>query len=94
MYLIGLELMITIPQAYSLKDKRRVVKSIIERAQHRYKMTASQLSDDQVYNQATIGFGIITPHYNQGREKLMRVMEWIEESYDVSIINYEWIESL
>ena len=50
-----LQITLDIPAAYSLKDKRKVVKSLIERTRHRFNVAVAEVGDHELYNRARIG---------------------------------------
>jgi uncharacterized protein YlxP (DUF503 family) len=43
----------------SLKDKRRVVKSIVEKSRHRFNVSVAEVADQDVYQRAVIGVAVI-----------------------------------
>ncbi|MDR3553895.1 MAG: DUF503 domain-containing protein [Syntrophobacteraceae bacterium] len=49
---------------YSLKDKRRIVKSLVEKSRNRFNVSVAEVSDQDVYQQASIGIAVIG---NDGR---------------------------
>ncbi|NLH98386.1 MAG: DUF503 family protein [Chthonomonadales bacterium] len=48
-----------IPQSRSLKDKRHVIKSILEGVRGRYNVSAAELDDLDSHQQATLGFAVV-----------------------------------
>ena len=55
MFVGVLQVTLSIPGAYSLKDKRRVVKSILERLRHKHAVSAAEVTDLDVWNRAGLG---------------------------------------
>lgn len=91
--LVGLILKLHILDAFSLKDKRSSLRSIIERAQSRYKVTASELAQNDQIQYATIGFGLISNDRKVAIRILEKIMDKIEAHYEVEIIDYQWLEA-
>lgn len=49
-----------IPAAHSLKEKRRVLKSIIERVKARYNVSVAEVDKQDVWQAATVGIVMIS----------------------------------
>lgn len=43
----------------SLKDKRRVVKSLVEKSRHRFNVSVAEVADQDVHQRATLGVAVI-----------------------------------
>ncbi|MEM7676092.1 MAG: DUF503 domain-containing protein [Myxococcota bacterium] len=54
-----LQITLDIPSAYSLKEKRKVVKSLIERTRHRFNVAVAEVADNDIYNRARIGMSAV-----------------------------------
>jgi uncharacterized protein YlxP (DUF503 family) len=48
----------------SLKEKRRVVKSLIEKSRHRFNVSVAEVADQDLHQRATIGVAVVG---NDGR---------------------------
>ena len=62
----------------SLKEKRRVVKSIIEKSRHRFNVSVAEVADQDVYQRATVGISVVG---NDGRllnSLLDRIINFME----------------
>jgi len=94
MYLIGLEISFIIEGVYSLKEKRSVVKSMVERTISREKISSSEIGYLDQINRSTVGFGLVTNNYQKGRDRLMRLMDNLEDQYPITITDYTWYEGV
>lgn len=92
MYLMGLEMTIRLFDSYSLKDKRQVVKSIIQKVQNKYHISAAEVDDFECLNQAVLGFGLVTNSRHHGEVVLNDVVSFVEATYPVDISNLDWID--
>jgi hypothetical protein len=73
----------------SLKDKRRVVKSLVEKSRHRFNVSVAEVADMDVYQRATIGVAVIG---NDGRilnSLLDRIVDFMEAQGIADIIDHE-----
>lgn len=63
---------------HSLKDKRRIVKSLVEKSRSRFNVSVAEVSDQDVYRQASIGIAVVG---NDGRvlnSLLDRIIDFME----------------
>jgi uncharacterized protein YlxP (DUF503 family) len=84
-----LRLRLAIYGALSLKDKRRVVKSLIERVRHRFNMSVAEVGSLDHRQQADIGIAMVA---NDGRfveSCLDKVVDYIRNDHGASLIDYE-----
>lgn len=92
MYVHVLVMTFIIDDAYSLKDKRKIVKSIIERAQSRFKVSAAEIDYHEIHNQSQLAFAIVTNNALVARKHLDELFRLIEDFYPITITEYENIE--
>lgn len=92
MVLMGLEVELLLMDSYSLKDKRSVVKSIIDRVHNRYNVSAAEVDENDLLNKGVIGFGIVSNNRQHAQKVLQQVQKEIEDLYPVEIIHTEWME--
>jgi len=86
MHIFCLELHLALP-AHSLKEKRGIVKSILGRARNRFNLGCAEVDRQDNPGVAVLGFVTISPDKALARSVLVRVEEWIYESWpDVEII--------
>lgn len=77
--------------SYSLKDKRSVVKSILQKARQQFNISISEIEDFDLLNKATIGIAIVSNSTQLNQQVFDKVVAFIENNYEVeviSIINY------
>lgn len=65
----------------SLKDKRRVIHSVIERLRSRYSVSAAQVDPNNSWDSATIGISIVSNDVRTVQSLLDRVLEYIETAH-------------
>ena len=85
-----IQIILELPEVTSIKEKRRIVKSLKERLQHRYKISAAEvdLHDSLMFTQ--IGGAIISNSRQFGESVMQKVLTFIEDEsvgrvQDVSI---------
>ena len=64
-----------IPGAESLKDKRAVVNSLLDRVRARWNVSAAQLDDQDIWTRATLGIAVIS----NSSVAAQRVLHWVRD---------------
>jgi uncharacterized protein YlxP (DUF503 family) len=83
-------LTLDIPHSKSLKDKRRVVKSVIARVRNQFNVSIAEIDDNDVWHSAVIGIACVSndPAYAHGL--LEKVVQAIANSrFDANVADYE-----
>lgn len=78
-----------IPDSGSLKDKRRVVKSIKDRVQARFNVGIAEVDRLDDWQRATLGVAAVSNDARLVDETLSKVVNWIEANGDVLVVDYE-----
>ncbi|OJF93830.1 DUF503 domain-containing protein [Alkalibacterium sp. 20] len=92
MVLMGVELTLLIFDAYSLKDKRSVIQSILRRIESRHHLSVAEVDELDMHNKAVIGIGIVGNNRQLCRQRLEAALKEIEENYEVEILEFDWLE--
>jgi uncharacterized protein YlxP (DUF503 family) len=79
-----------IPQNQSLKQKRRVIKSITARLRNLYNISISEVDDQDLWQIATLGISCVSNNSNHIDETLTKVVNYITQNYpELEIIERE-----
>jgi len=70
-----------IPDSGSLKDKRRVVKSIVSRLRNQYNISIAEVDDQDLWQLVTIGVSCVSNHNQHVDEVLTKVTSFIANNY-------------
>jgi len=74
-------LTLAIPAASSLKDKRQVVRKILDRTRARFNVAAAEVADNDVWQRAVLGFAVVGNDRAFARDSLDAVLRSIEALY-------------
>ncbi len=82
-----------VPHAGSLKDKRRVVKSIKDRLAHRYNVSIAEIACLEEWQHAVLGVTMIGNERRHVEQNLAGLSGWVQEMRDIQLIaiNLEWL---
>ena len=78
MTVLSAELTFYIPQAASLKDKRQICRSLIDKTKQRYNASIAEVDTQDVHQRLTIGIAVAsgdTAHAQNSLEEIIRYME-------------------
>ncbi|CCO07518.1 DUF503 domain-containing protein [Desulforamulus hydrothermalis] len=77
--------------AVTLKDKRRVIKSIVERVRSRYNVSIAEVADQDLWQRATLGVAAVSTSTGHVNRMLETVLKSIQANREADLINY-WME--
>jgi uncharacterized protein YlxP (DUF503 family) len=81
MALCYIEIKIDIPFAQNLKDKRRVLTSIISRISKKYNVSISEIDFNDVWKSAKLGMAIVAQNGRIFDPMIDNIIEFVESSY-------------
>lgn len=92
MKLMGIELTLHLYSVHSLKEKRRIVRSILDHTHHRFHISTAEISYLDSLGRSSLGFGLVTNNLQNGEKILQKVINYIDEQSEVEIIDIDWLE--
>ena len=79
-----------LPENSSLKDKRRVLKSITTRIRNRFNVSIAEVDDHDLWQLATLGVCCVGNNSRYISEVLSKVVDFIVDGrFEIEILNYE-----
>ncbi len=70
---------------YSLKEKRMVVKSIIEKTKNKFNVSVSEIEKQEIHKSIVIGFACVTNSTSHAASIIDNVLAFIERNTDAVI---------
>jgi uncharacterized protein len=80
---------ISIPQANSLKDKRRVIKSIKDRLRSGFNVSVAEIGDQDIWRTALLGIAVISEDASYANGVVSRVQDLIGNRTDAIMTHCE-----
>jgi len=81
---------LSVPSAHSLKDKRRVLKSVIARVQNKFNVSIAEVADNDFWQSATLGVVCVANGQERVHRTLSAVANYIDHTrLDASLVDYE-----
>lgn len=83
------QLKLTIYDSNSLKDKRQVIKSIIERISSRFNVSIAEVDLNDKWSVSVIAFACVSNNTKHANQIISSVLNFIDEDSRVEIIDHE-----
>lgn len=86
MILGTLEMHLRIDGSFSLKDKRAVLRSLMDQARRDYRISIAEIADHDLWNVATIGASCVSNDATHAESVLQKVLDRFDTCADVSVV--------
>ncbi len=73
----------------SLKEKRKVVKSLVEKSRHRFNVSVAEVADQDLHQRATIGVAVIGSDGRVLNSILDRIIDYMDSMNLADLIQRE-----
>lgn len=74
---------------HSLKEKRRVLKSLIEKIRHRFNVAVAEVADQDLYQRATVGIAVVGSDARVLNSLLDRIIEYLDSLQLADMVSQE-----
>ena len=94
MYVVALALDLHLPHSRSLKDKRRVLRPVIDGLRHRHHVSVSETDHQDLWQRATIGVAVVSGSIGHAEAQLDEIERFVWSCADVEVAaaQREWME--
>ena len=89
MHIESAQLTFYIPHAASLKDKRQVRRSLIDKTRQRFNASVSEVSTQDAHQTLTIGIAVVSGDAVHAQHSLDEIIRFTEEHADADLIAVE-----
>lgn len=87
MIVAAARLTLIIPENDSLKGKRKVVRSLIEKARHKFDAAMAEVGDNDLWRKAQVGVALVGNDPQLLEARMQQITKFIENQYVVEIID-------
>lgn len=79
-----------IPGSNSLKDKRQVIRSLMQRIRNKFQAAVAEVADNDAWQLATIGVAVVSNSAHHCDQMLREIVAYVEESrLDAEVMDIE-----
>lgn len=86
------EIELHLPDATSLKAKRSILKSLLERLHNTFNVSAAEVEKQDLWQSAVIGVAVVSNSAVHARQQLNNILNWIETYFPNIYITQQKIE--
>ncbi|MCR4399184.1 MAG: DUF503 domain-containing protein [Firmicutes bacterium] len=83
-----LRIELSLPGNGSLKGKRRVLRSLIDRIRARFNVAVAEVDHLEAWQRASLGVACVSGDPVIANEVLRRVLRWVEDNHDGGLEDY------
>jgi uncharacterized protein len=94
MFVLAMEVDLRIEHARSLKDKRQVVKGLLEASRRRFGVSAAEVGGQDTWQRAVLGFAVVASSARQADEVIDSVDDFVWSHPEVEVLSNErsWLD--
>jgi uncharacterized protein YlxP (DUF503 family) len=70
---------------HSLKEKRMIVKSIVDKVKHRYNVSIAEVENQDYHQTITIGLACVSSDRKHANSMVQEVVNYIEDNTEASV---------
>ena len=85
MYTYSARLTFWIPHSDSLKDKRQVSRSLINKARRRFNASVAEVDTQDIRRTLTLGVAVVSGEANHANKSLDEIIRYMEENADAEL---------
>ena len=93
MKLLGIAVAIHLPESRSLKDKRQIIKSMLERTRHRFSISAAEVDWHDHHQTALLGFGVVSSTQQHAQQILEQVLRLLDTYDAAQVYRVTWLQA-
>ncbi len=88
---LSAQLTFYIPQAHSLKDKRMVARSIIDKARHKFNVSVAEVASQDAHQTLTLGVAVVSGEYAHARNMLDEIIRFMEGNAEAELVGVDFL---
>ena len=89
-----MQLELHIPTSRSLKEKRAVLRPIVEGLRHRFQISVAEVGYQDKWQRALVGMAVVSDSYGHAVEVLDNVERWVWSKPEIEVTRFEteWVD--
>jgi hypothetical protein len=81
-------MVLNIPAARSLKDKRRVVKSLVTRIHNRFNASIAEVGDNDKWQIVKLGAAVVSNRSDHVNSQISAIVKMVEREPETIVVDY------
>jgi len=93
-FVLALRVSLHLPACRSLKDRRQVIKPILDGARHRFRVSAAEVGGTDLWQRCDLGFAVVAGEYRQAVEIIDDVERFVWSFPEAEVLSTErsWLD--
>jgi uncharacterized protein YlxP (DUF503 family) len=83
MHIFSAKLTYFIPHSMSLKEKRQVRKSLIDKTKQKFNVSIAEVATQDIHQTLTLGLSVVSGEFSHGRESMEKILRFVESQGEV-----------
>jgi uncharacterized protein YlxP (DUF503 family) len=84
------KLKIHLPENHSLKEKRRIIKSMMSRLRNQFNISIAEVDDHDLWQIATLGISCVSNSNMHVDDTVSNILNYVQQNYpELEIIDHE-----
>lgn len=94
MYVVALQVDIRIPASQSLKDRRQVVRSLVDGARQRFGVSAAEVGGQDTWQRAVVGFAVVASEAGLAEEIIDSIDRFLWSRPEIEVVESDlrWLD--
>ena len=94
MHVVAIAIEIRIPSSHSLKDRRQVVRALLDGIRRRFDVSAAEVGGQDTWQRATLGVAIVASDASVARDMVDSIdrFVWSHPEIDVLEVDVRWCD--
>lgn len=76
-----------LPECTSLKQKRQILKSILDRVKNKYNVSIAEVDHQDLWQRTTLGIAFVTQTQHQAEKVLSSIERYIENNQKIELLS-------
>jgi len=89
MYVVSAKLAFYIPHAASLKDKRQVSRSLIDKTRQKFNASVAETDTQELYQTLTVGVAVVSGELHHAQQSMDEIIRFMENHADAELTEIE-----
>ena len=89
MYTVSAKLTFYIPHSTSLKDKRQVRRSLIDKARQKFNASIAEVDTQNLYQTLTIGIAVISGESGHAQQSVEEIIRFMDDFADAELTDIQ-----
>jgi uncharacterized protein YlxP (DUF503 family) len=78
-----------LPSPSSLKEKRRILKSIVDRLRHRFNMSVAEVGDHELWQRAALGVACVGHDRRHTQQMIDKMIALVRSNPEIQLLRHD-----